>query len=71
MRWLSTPKLMAALALLAALGVLTGYLLMNGQLGAGQARVAWSVLSLMALVGVVLRARAHWDSWRDRQLRQP
>ena len=68
-RWLSTPRLMAGLAVLALLGVATGWLAVDGRLSLGAAKAVWSLMCLAGLLAIVLRAKAHWAGWRDRQIR--
>ena len=57
------------LAVLALLGVATGWMAVDGRLSLGAAKAVWSLMCLAGLLAIVLRAKAHWAGWRDRQIR--
>ncbi|HYE43463.1 MAG TPA: hypothetical protein VEA15_08725 [Caulobacteraceae bacterium] len=65
--WLTTPRFLAGVALLAAATLFVAWLEGRGGLTHDQARLFYAGAALVVLAAIVYRARARWRAWRDRQ----
>lgn len=65
--WLTTPRMLVAVAALAGLLALTAWAETEGRLSHGAAKAVYGVASVILLVAVVYRARARWRAWKERQ----
>jgi len=65
--WLSTPRFLFGLALVALLTLAVAWMEREGVLAHAQARLYYAAACLALLAAIVFRARARWRNWRDRQ----
>ncbi len=65
--WLTTPRMLVIVGMLAAVLALVASAVSQGALSEAHARIAFGAVALVLMALVVVRARARWRSWRDRQ----
>lgn len=65
--WLTTPRMLAAVAALAAVLVGVAWAEADGLLDHDVARVFYGAACILLLAAIVYRARARWRAWKDRQ----
>jgi ABC-type dipeptide/oligopeptide/nickel transport system permease component len=68
--WLSTPRFMAGLVLLLLLGAACAWLNNLGRVTDGQSQAVYGLISLLIVIGIVVRARARWGRWVAAQTRK-
>lgn len=64
--WLTTPRFLVGLAVMAGLLGLTAWAEGGGILGHGLARAIYAGFCLLLMAAVVFRSRARWPKWWSR-----
>ncbi len=65
--WLTTPRMLVAVAVLGGLLALTAWAETEGRLSQDAAKGVYGVACVVLLIAIVYRARARWRAWKERQ----